>query len=302
MQRLFVALAAALVALLASSVLRSGREAYADVSVAAKLRSARTSALDLELAGTIAGLPAGAVRYLTRDDLLALPQVNYTVTNDANFAGPTQISGIALEELARQLAASPDSAMIVAICSDQYRAYYPRVYVAAHHPVLVLTIDGQPPSGWPKDVQGHNLDMGPYLISSPDFTSSFKILASEEPQIPWGVVRLEFRSEEAVFGTIAPRGPQAQQHAVQAGYRIARQNCFRCHNMGAEGGQKAGRPWLMLSARATASPDYFAAYVHNPKSKNPDAQMPSFPEYDDATLRALIEYFQTFSGAAREKP
>jgi hypothetical protein len=70
--------------------------------------------------------------------------------------------------------------------------------------------------------------------------------------------------------------------------------------MGAEGGQKAGRPWLVLSAWATASPDYFAAYVHNPKAKNPRAEMPGNPTYDDATLHALTVYFQTFS--AREKP
>jgi cytochrome c2 len=70
--------------------------------------------------------------------------------------------------------------------------------------------------------------------------------------------------------------------------------------MGSEGGQKADRPWLVLAAWATTSPSYFAAYVHNPKEKNPDAQMPNLPEYDDATLRALIAYFQTFT--AREKP
>jgi hypothetical protein len=40
--------------------------------------------------------------------------------------------------------------------------------------------------------------------------------------------------------------------------------------------------------------------VRNPKEKNPNAQMPSLPEYDDATLRALIAYFQTFT--MREKP
>jgi mono/diheme cytochrome c family protein len=267
----------------------------------AKLRATRTSPLDLELAGDLANLPPNSTRYITREDLLALPQVNYTVTNDANFTGPTQISGVSLEELARQLAAAPASDLTVTICADQYRANYPRAYIAVHRPVLVLTINGQPPSGWPKDAEGHNLDMGPYLISDPNFTPSFKILGhSEEPQNPWGVVRLEFRDEAAVFGAIAPPGPQAQDPQVQAGYRLAQQNCFRCHNMGTEGGHKAGRPWLVLSAWATAQPNYFAAYIHNPKEKNPNARMPSFPDYDDATIRALIAYFQIFT--AREKP
>jgi mono/diheme cytochrome c family protein len=263
--------------------------------------TARTSPLDLEVGGDLAGLPANSTRYITREELLALPQVSFTVTGDANFAGPTQISGVSLEELARQLSTSPSSELIVALCGDQYRGNFPPTYTAAHHPVLVLKIGGQPPSGWPKAAEGQNLDMSPYLISHPNFTPSFKILAhDDEQQNPWGVVRIEFRDEATVFGAVAPRGPEAHDPQVQAGYGIARQNCFRCHNMGAEGGTKAGRPWPVLSAWATAQPNYFASYIHNPRSKNPNAQMPSFPAYDDATIRALIAYFQTFT--AGEKP
>jgi mono/diheme cytochrome c family protein len=265
-------------------------------SPAPALRPARSSPLDLEVGGELAGLPPGSTRYLTRGNLLALPQVTYTVSDDANFTGPTKITGISLEDLTKSLAASPQSAMVVAICDDRYRANYPRDYIAAHHPVLVLTINDQPPARWPKDSETHKLDMGPYLISQPNFTPSFKILShTDEPQIPWGVVRLEFRNEETVFGAIAPQGPHAKDESVQAGYRIAQQNCFRCHNMGDEGGQKSGRPWLVLSTWAAASPDYFSAYVHDPKSKNPHAEMPGFPAYDGTTIAALRAYFQTFS-------
>ena len=265
------------------------------------LRARRSSSLDLEVGGELAGQPSAAARYLTRDDLLALPQVTDTVSDDANFTGPTQISGVALEELTKAIAAAPKASMVVAICYDRYRANYPRGYMAAHHPVLVLTINGQRPERWPKDSETPNLDMGPYLISHPEFTPSFKILShADEPQIPWGVVRLEFRSEKTVFGGIAPQGPHAQDPSVQAGYRIAQQNCFRCHNMGAEGGQKAGRPWQVIATWAGASPDYFGSYVRDPKSKNPRAEMPGFPGYDDATIAALRTYFQTF--AEQTKP
>jgi mono/diheme cytochrome c family protein len=270
------------------------------------LRLKRSSSSDLEVGGEIAGLPAGSVRYLAREDLLALPQVTYTVTDDANFSGPTQVSGVLLEELIRYLGAAPDSNLVVAICRDRYRANYPRAYIAAHHPLLVLTIDGKPPASWPKDAEGHGSEMGPYMITHPRFTPSFKILShqilsdqvlsdQDEPQIPWGVVRLEIRDEKVVFGAIAPPGPHAADPLVQAGYRIAQQNCFRCHNMGNEGGRKSGFPWPVLSAFATATPDDFVAYVHNPQAKNPQAQMPGNPEYDDATMRALLAYFQTFS-------
>jgi mono/diheme cytochrome c family protein len=170
-----------------------------------------------------------------------------------------------------------------------------------HHPFLGLKVNGQLPEGWPQAGEGHGQKMGPYMISHRAFTPGFRILAhQDEAQIPWGVVRLEFNSEKMVFGAIAPPGPRANEPAVQDGYRIAQQNCFRCHDMGGEGGQKAHHPWLVLSAWATASPEYFAAYVRNPRSRNPHAQMYPNPTYDGATLHALTAYFQTFS--SREKP
>ncbi len=276
-------------------------EENARASASLTLRSGRTSPLDLEVGGELAGIPAGATRYLTRDDLLRLPQVTFTVKNDANFTGPTQVSGVPLEELIRRLAAAPDSDMVVAICDDRYRANYPHAYIAEHRPLLVLKVNGQPPSGWPKDAEGHGQDMGPYMVSHPSFLPSFKVSPhGDEAQIPWGVVRLEFRDEKTVFGSIAPRGPHASGEMVQEGYWFARQNCFRCHNRGAEGGTKAGHPWLVLSAWAAASPEYFAAYVRNPQAKNPHAQMPGNPSYSDKIIGALTAYFQTFSCSQQE--
>src|SRR3984893_10175275 len=68
---------------------------------APSLRTERTSPLDLEVAGDLPGAPPGAVRYLTREDLLAMLQTTFVVKNDANFTGPTEVSGILLEELIR---------------------------------------------------------------------------------------------------------------------------------------------------------------------------------------------------------
>jgi mono/diheme cytochrome c family protein len=260
----------------------------------------RQFASDLEVKGALVGLPPGSTRYVTRSELLAMPQVSFTVTDDTNFNGPANIRGVKLEELARRLAASPASAMVVAICDDSYLSAYPRDYLAGHHPVLVLEVNNKPPSGWPKAAEDHASDMGPYMISNPKFTPSFKVLShSDEAQIPWGVVRLEFRDEKAVLGAIAPRGPHAEDADVQAGYRIASQNCLRCHNAGSEGGQKSGRPWDLLGGRAAGSPKEFAAYIRAPQTKNPRAQMPANPTYDDATLAALTAYFRTFSPSSK---
>jgi mono/diheme cytochrome c family protein len=267
-----------------------------DAKLVLKAHTKRTSPTDLEIGGDVKGLPPGAMGYLTREDLLTLPQETYTVRDDTNFKGPTQVQGIFLENLIRALAIHPDSDLVIAICGDQYHAHYTRAYLASHHPMLVLEVNGHAPERWPTSTEGDNQAMGPYMISHREFKPGFKILAhSEEPQVPWGVVRLDFQSETGFFHRIAPRGPHASDATVQAGYRIAQQNCLRCHNAGDVGGQKAQHPWLVLSAWATASPKYFAGYVRYPQAENPRAEMYPNPGYDNATLNALIAYFKTFS-------
>jgi len=48
---------------------------------------------DLEVSGTLAGLPSESTRHISREELLAMPQVNFTVADDTNFTGPTKIRG-----------------------------------------------------------------------------------------------------------------------------------------------------------------------------------------------------------------
>ena len=264
-------------------------------SSSARLREWRASTTDLEIGGELAGLPPGSTRYVGREDLLALPQVSYTIDDDPNFSGPTKVKGVLLEDLPRSLGAASTANLVLAICDDKYRANYPEPYPARHHPLLVLEITGQPPSRWPKDPSGGTFGMGPYMISHARFVPSFKILSySDEAQIPWGVVRLEFRNAVSVFSAISPR--RAQNDAdVDQGYQIAQRNCFRCHNMGTEGGEKSGVPWPALAAAAAGSSEWLSAYVRDPKSKNSRTEMPANPGYDEVTMRALVSYFRTFS-------
>lgn len=266
------------------------------------LRVVRSSSGDLEVGGDLAGVPAAATRYLSYEDLLRLPQESYTVSDDSNFRGKTEISGVALSALARMLGQSAD--MIVAICYDHYRTNYPADYLAAHHPILVLRINGEQRNQWPAAESGGS--MGPYLISHPEFKPSFTVLSHEdEPQIPYGVTRLEFRRETDVFGAIRPPGNGTADSQVGQGYIIARQDCFRCHNMGKEGGTMAGRSWLQLAAMANSDGDRFRRIIHDPASVSSGAKMPGQPGYNRATLDALTAYFKTFAnrddGADRGK-
>src|SRR5271170_4123772 len=252
----------------------------------------RVSPSDLELAGDVAGVPRGEIRYLTREDLLAASQAMTISPDDGNFKATTKVRAVGLEELARALGV-PATDMVIAICKDKYRGHYTRSYIATHHPLLVMELNGTALSDSPKESGAY--DPGPYLIAHARFPRTSKDPAeNDEPQIPWGVVRLEFREEKEVFGAIAPHGPHASDAAVQDGFKIAEQNCLRCHYNGTTGGTKSGVFWGTLATIAAQSPQFFTEYVRDPASKNPKTQMAGSPEYDDATMRALIAYFRTF--------
>jgi len=264
------------------------------------LRRERTSPGDLAVSGELRGLPRGSTRFVRYEDLLRLPQETYTVSDDSNLPRNTAISGVSLAALAQRLGARPDSILIVAICDDQYRANYPHDYIAEHHPLLVLRINGRLRDNWPPANDGDAL--GPYLISHPFFKPTFKVLSHEdEPQLPYGVTRIEVRRESEVFAAISPPGKWAADSPVEQGYLIARQDCFRCHNMGSEGGLKSGRTWLQLAAIAQSDPRRFRQIVRDPSSVTPGAKMPGQLAYDDATLIALTEYFKSFSISATDK-
>ena len=86
--------------------------------------------------------------------------------------------------------------------------------------MLVLTVNGKSQEDWPKTHDGGSL--GPYVISHASFTPSFKVDSHEdEAQIPFQVVRLDFRSESQVFGAIAPHGSFAPGSPVMDGYRLS---------------------------------------------------------------------------------
>jgi mono/diheme cytochrome c family protein len=264
------------------------------------LHAKRFSSGDLEVDGELAGVPARATRFIRYEDLLHLPQESFTVNDDSNLPAGTRISGVSLDSLAHLLGRTPADSLIVAICDDGYRANYPHDYLAAHHPLLVLRINGKLHDQWPTLREGGN--PGPYLISHPMFKPVFKVLSHEdEPQIPYGVVRIEFHTESVVFGAIQPPGNWPENSPVEQGYVIARQDCFRCHNTGSEGGTKAGHSWLQLANDAAQDGHRFRQTIRNPTSASPKATMPAHTSYDDATLDALTAYFKTFAPAGRKQ-
>ena len=250
---------------------------------------------DLEIGGDLAGVSKEETRFVAYNDLQTLPQETYAVSDDANFAGTVTVSGIALEKLPELLHAAPGASMVMAICDDSYNAHYPAEYFSKHHPLLVLRVNGLPPAQWPKSSDGSA--MGPYMISHPSFTPAFHVLAhADEPQVPWGVVRIDFRNEVEVYAPIVPH-VLLHDASVHDGYTIASQNCFRCHASEGEGGTKSPVSWDKIAAKAATDPGFFDAYVRSPKQLNPKSQMAASTNYDAATLAALRAYFITFTEA-----
>ena len=247
----------------------------------------------------IDGVPNSTPRFITYQDLQSLPQVTATITSDENFTEmhtpKVQVSGVYLSELARRIGVSSKADLTNAICVDHYSAPYPADYVATHKPILVLKINGLTAAEWAQ--QTKNEDPGPYLITQADFVPSYSILSHQDrAQVPTEVVSIEFARQKDVFATITPPGSFTPASPEMLGFGIARQNCLRCHNQGSTGGTKARRTWSVLSRHASEDPISFARYIHNPRSVDSHAQMPSNLQYDAATLNALTAYFKSFSG------
>lgn len=250
----------------------------------------------------VAGLSAGAVGYVSYAELVALPQITTTIQNDSNFADQpsrgVRIRGIPLAQLAKALGALPESDLIGALCTDRYRSHYPADYIAAHHPIFALKINGERPAQWA--AKTHEYDPGPYFITHANFIPRDKFLTYlEQPQIPDNIMRLNFSTVAATYGPITPRGDFPPNSPVAQGFLIAKQNCLRCHFLNDVGGTKSGRDWPSLATWAREQPQFFERYVYDPQSVEPHAHMEGSPTYDDATLNALTAYFRTFT---EEKP
>jgi hypothetical protein len=259
------------------------------------LHTTRASDSDLEITGLVEGLAPGQSAYIRYADLLRLPQTRANVTDDPDYPGPPlHVSGVSFETLAAAIHPLPVSDLIDATCSDRYRSHFPSEYIAQHHPILVLTVDGKPLAPWAK--ASHQYDPSPYVVMYEHFVPSFRILShTDKPQLPDNLIRLDFATQAATFGAITPHGPHPPGSPVEIGFTIAKQNCLRCHFMGQYGGTKSGHAWQSLAQWAHDEPKYFQAYIHNPKSIDPHANMEPQPEYDAQTLAALTAYFRTFA-------
>jgi hypothetical protein len=269
---------------------------------AKKLHAERSSAADLRVGGEIRHLRPGSTRFLSDEDLLELPQETYTMSDDSHLALKTEISGVPSEPLARMVCELGADTLVVAIYRDQYRANDPVDSVAADQPRLASCVDRKMRDQWPLSKEGRT--PAPYLMSHPFFKPAFPWLLHEyEPQIPYGVVRIEFQRQSAVLDRIQPKGRWPRNSPVEQGFRSARQNCFLGHTMGAESGTKAVRSCsrFPLASIAANGEKRLRRILPDPQAVDPKATMPARTDYDEATPAALTACFKPFDRAGSKQ-
>lgn len=261
-----------------------------------ELHKQREAATDLEVAGLIRGVPPTESRFVSRESLETLPQVETTISVGRDFktSAKLHVKGIYLDVLAKSLGSDDGAVAIATICNDGYMAPFPSDYIQKHKPLVVIAVDGMTPHDW--SLKTHQYDAGPYFVGYERFEPSFHVLAhTDRPQEPDGMTKIVVDTDEGLFASISPKGTKATDGDVMNGFRIASQNCFRCHNAGTYGGTKAGVSWTEVASIARKRSQYFGKWVHDPHAMRSRAEMPANLDYDHATLTALQRYFSTFA-------
>jgi mono/diheme cytochrome c family protein len=275
---------------------RAARGSQAVAANGALLHASRESKTDLEISWPAVD-GAGAVHgFVAYKDLLGLPQMAATVVSDENFtemhAPSVKVTGVEVGVLEQHLQVPAGLDLMLARCVDGYAGPYPAEYVAAHRPILVLTVNGMTMTEWARTTG--NEDPGPYMISYENFAPAWKVLAHQDrAQVPTGVLEMAFKQSKDVFGPITPPARFEEASPERAGFAIAKQNCLRCHAAGPYGGTKAGLSWEVLSGLALRDRAEFERYVKDPKSVSAKAKMVGTPQYDAATLAAVSAYFRS---------
>ncbi|MCU1321195.1 MAG: hypothetical protein JWM43_844 [Acidobacteriaceae bacterium] len=257
------------------------------------VQTKRVSRRDLAVRGLASSMEHGYIPY---ESLLHLPQVTAKVEHDASFTDmhvlSVKITGVPLSALSKALQVPAEKDLLLARSDDGYVGIYPAEYVAAHEPILVLTVDSMTTAAWAQKTG--NVELGPYLIGYDNFKPAWHVLAHEDrPQALSVVLELEYKTQQQVFGPIIPAARFGADSPERAGFAIAKQSCLRCHAAGPYGGTKAGLSWEVLAGLAKRDGATFAQYVHDPKSISSKAKMPANPQYDAATLQALTAYYSS---------
>jgi mono/diheme cytochrome c family protein len=213
---------------------------------------------------------AGGGRELTVN-LAAFPRVTVEILDRTDGGARKHVEGVWLGEVLTRLAPPRGTDALAVRCDDGWLTVLPLATVRAHHGLLALGL--APPRGpvfltWPQESQPE-VDRDPAL--NPNGWT-------------WAVARLEF-VRAADFRIALPDGaaPAAREGAV-----LFERHCQHCHAFDGRGGM-AGWDLARPPILAVRGERYVRDYLHDPRSRNPSARMPSFAsKLKSAEVRALL--------------
>jgi len=246
----------------------------------------------LQLAGDFAAL-AGEDEPLTvtRQALAALPGYREI---DAQLLPqePTVTLGVLpLEALlsAYPLADGADGLVLETI--NRWESFVTVEHLTAADSLLLLYYDGEAPSAgrwpaWGGDVE----PLAPFYAFDPASPMpSFRTSPAYGMIAATQIIAIRATSVAARYGAMLDA---ELSEPAQAGRALFLQRCNTCHQgPGGAGGNSSARPFALLTALATNSPDYFRRLVTNAKAFYPDTSMPAHGDFGDGEFEALLAFF-----------
>ena len=186
----------------------------------------------------------------------------------------------------------PEADSLMAYCRDGYVSYYPKAFLEAYRPFLVLDLAATPRgdlrlSGGP--------DLGPYYITfSARVERGSAALPDPDNKRPFGVERLVFGDRETLVGPLFEEPVSELAPAAERGRELWTHNCMSCHAWGTKGGGPGGhlsnRTAPVVAIHAKHNDAYFHDYVRDPSTFIPGVKMPKHPHYTDAQIDAIQSF------------
>ena len=252
----------------------------------------RLEADTLELTGAFEATHQGNPVTVTRDGLATLPGYREITARLLPGEPPTTLGVLPLSALleAYPLAGEADGLVLETI--NLWESFITTEHIADHDSQLLLYYDGESPAtghwpAWGGDVEPlapfYVFDADQPIPSFSDAPAYGMIAATQITRIR--ATRTAERYAEFFALELTP--------PADAGRSTFLKRCNSCHvGPGGTGGNVSGRPFAVLTALATHSPDYFRNLVANPKPFYPDTSMPKHTDFGAADYDALIAFLR----------
>ncbi len=162
---------------------------------------------------------------------------------------------------------------VVFTCLDGYQAVVPSKRFTEHDAFLVFERTGQPEFQVINSLQGNEVvSLAPFYLVW-DNKNKPELKAESGKGWPYQVKAISFLNAEERFPKIAP--PKSSPPPVKRGFVAYQKNCFTCHAVNGDGGNKSIDLVLPFSPVEYWKEDWLKRWILNPTELRPGTTMPS---------------------------